>query len=96
MTQNDQNPSFRREAYQSFDSLNAVEDWLEPMEYENFWRETAKHALVLPSKVSIDARIAKGSISEETMLVVLKGRAVDQICERYNLTWVDLTPWRYG
>lgn len=96
MTDQNQTPSFQREAYQSFDSLNDVEDWLEPLDYATFWREIAKHAVTLPTKASCDARIARGEVTQDVVLNVLKDMAERELCERYNLTWVDRMPWLYG
>lgn len=78
---------------QTFNDMEDVEEWLEPLDYETFWREAAPFDLALEPKKSCDAQIASGSIDQGTVLYVLKGLARLELVERYALRPRDTMPW---
>ena len=68
-----------------FEDQEAVEEWLETLDYEAFWIETANLPLSLQSRESCDEQIAKGIVDKPTVLCVLKGMARLQIVRLYGL-----------
>lgn len=76
----------------TFEDCEDVREWLEPLDYETFWREVAPCALALPPRSSCDAQIASGSIDAGTVLSVLKGMARLEIVERLRLPARDRMP----
>ncbi|MFG1342230.1 hypothetical protein [Xanthobacter autotrophicus] len=77
-----------------FKDREDVEEWLEPLDYEAFWEETAPFVLALEPRASCDAQIASGSIDRMTVLAVLKGMARLELVERFQLPIRDDRPWR--
>ena len=78
---------------QMFNDTEDLEEWLEPLDYEAFWKETALFALELEPKESCDEQIASGSIDEATVLFVLKGIARLELVQRFGLKPRDDMPW---
>jgi hypothetical protein len=76
-----------------FKDRQDVEEWLEPLSYEEFWQETAPFALALQSKESCDRQIARGIVDEAVVLDALKGMARLEIIEMFNLPVRDTMPW---
>ena len=72
-----------------FEDQQDVSEWLEPLSYEEFWREISAFDLEIQSKENCDEQIAGGSIDEATVLRVLKGMARIQIVELQNLPHRD-------
>lgn len=77
----------------SFDDMEDVQEWLVPLDYENFWKEIEPFALELQPRESCDVQIANGSIDEATVLYVLKGMARLELVQRYGLRPRDVMPW---
>ena len=76
-----------------FEDRDDVKEWLEPLDYEAFWRETAIYDLALQPRESCDRQIGSGSVDEATVLSVLKGMARLELIQRYRLKPRDRMPW---
>jgi hypothetical protein len=76
-----------------FNDREDVEEWLEPLDYECFWKETAIFALEIEPRESCDEQIASGSIDKATVLSVLKGFARLELIQRFGLKPRDVMPW---
>lgn len=55
-----------------FNFIEDLEDWLEPMDYETFWREIKPFCLILKPRAECDADIANGAVDEDVAVGVLK------------------------
>ena len=62
-----------------------VEEWLEPLKYEEFWPETDIFNLDLPSREHCDECILQENVPKETILSVVKGMARLQIVNEQKL-----------
>lgn len=70
---------------QMFETRDDVEEWLAPMNYEQFWLEIKPWCLVLPyTRAQCDADIAAGEDRAEIM-DFLKGLAEYALARRHNL-----------
>jgi hypothetical protein len=76
-----------------FADRDDVEEWLEPMGYEEFWNEVEHFQLYLQSKESCDAQIARGLVEESVVLQALKAMARLELIERFQLPVRDTMPW---
>lgn len=68
-----------------FEDAKDVEEWLEPLGYEAFWREIAEYPVSIQSRESCDAQIAAGTVDEALVLQVLKGMVRSQIVLEQDL-----------
>lgn len=68
----------------NFEDMEAVEEWLDPLDYEEFWREMAQFDAELPSRTYCEDSIA-GGVERATVLFVLKGLARLHIVEEQGL-----------
>ena len=68
-----------------FEFRNDVEDWLDPLTYEQFWAEGAPYDVAIPQKATCDREIAAGTIDEAATLRAMKALAAYDLAERYNL-----------
>jgi len=73
-----------------FEDREDVEEWLAPLDYEEFWSEVAFFAasgldLPLPSRASCDRQIASGAVDRATVLAALKGMARLELVRRLRL-----------
>jgi hypothetical protein len=78
---------------EKFRYIDDVDDWLEPMNYEEFWRVIKTHYLVLQPRESCDQQIADGEVDRETVLEVMKYLARIELTKRHGLHWKPATPW---
>jgi hypothetical protein len=76
-----------------FDDMEDLEEWLAPLDWESFWKDTAGFELVLQPRESCERQIATGGIDEKTVLYVLKGMARLELIERFHLKPRDVMPW---
>jgi len=76
-----------------FADMEEVEEWLAPLDYEEFWKETARFELDLEPRKSCDAQIGSRSVDEQTVLSVLKGMARLELIERFGLRPRAAMPW---
>ena len=79
-----------------FEDRTDVEEWLEPLGYEEFWREVSTFDLDIPDREDCDADIATGGVPEATVLFVLKGMvrlqvvAQQKLPARITVSWMSL------
>lgn len=76
-----------------FTDIEAVEDWLEPMDYPGFWYAVEPYELTLQDRDHCDNQINEGGVSSDTVLFVLKGLARMELLEKFQLKHRRLTPW---
>lgn len=81
---------------QTFDCLNDIEDWLEPLSYEAFWEAIKPHCVPLQPKSEFDKLIDDGVFTPDQVMLMVKRTVVLEISERYNLSWKDRSPYLYG
>jgi hypothetical protein len=78
---------------QSFEDREDVEEWLQPLGWDAFWRAVAPFGIELPERADCDADIAAGSVDEASALAVLKGMVRLELVQRYGLRPRDVMPW---
>lgn len=76
-----------------FKTINDIEDWLEPMDYQGFWTAIAPYGLLLPPKHHCDQQIRDGEAEEALVLDGVKYLARLELTKRLNLEWKQSTPW---
>lgn len=77
-----------------FEDRQDVEEWLEPLDYEEFWREVSTFPLtMLESRESCDEQIAQGKVDEETVLYCLKGIVRLEVVLQQELKPRMTVPW---
>lgn len=62
-----------------------VEEWLEPLKYEEFWQEIDIFNLDLPTRDHCDECISHENVAKELILSVVKGMARLQIVNEQKL-----------
>ncbi len=68
-----------------FKTREDVEEWLAPMNYEQFWREIKPWCLVMKyTRAECDASIAAGADIEDVKAYI-KGMAEHALAKRHNL-----------
>lgn len=77
----------------TFDDIEAVESWLEPMDYPGFWFAVEPLELTLQDRTHCDHQIAQGRVPAETILFGLKALARKELIQRLKLKHRKLTPW---
>ncbi len=72
-------------------TIEAVQEWLEPMDYLELWYAIAPYDLPLcgQSRTHCDVSIREGRVSEDTILYCLKEMARMDLTERYDLPHRD-------
>ena len=75
-----------------FRHTNDVEDWLEQMDYETFWREIRPYCLIMLPREKCDADMANGHVDEETVLYVMKNFARIELAAIFKLEWRNDVP----
>lgn len=78
---------------QEFEDREDVEEWLEPLGYDAFWKEIERFGVELPEREDCDADIAAGAADEATVLSVLKGMVRLELVRRHGLRPRDVMPW---
>lgn len=68
-----------------FKDIDDVDEWLEPMTYDQFWDEVGPYNLDIPLKSGCDAQIASGEVDEETITIGLKSFARIELIDIFNL-----------
>lgn len=76
-----------------FEDQTDVDDWLDPLSYEEFWQEVSTFDLDIPGREDCDADIAAGIVAEAMALRVLKGFARLQVIEQQSLPVRISVPW---
>lgn len=77
---------------QKFRWIDDVENWLRPMNYEQFWCEIRPHCLSMHTRSECDNDIAHGAAAAD-VLVVMKAVAAKLIARRHKLKRKPATPW---
>lgn len=67
-----------------FKHIEDVEEWIDPMNYEQFWREIKPYCLVLPTREMCERDIAAGAKFEDVAIGV-KTLAVFLLIQRHKL-----------
>ena len=71
----------------NFKHIDDIEDWLEPMDYETFWKEIKPFCLALFPREKCDTDIANGATDEETALYIMKNFARMELTSILKLEW---------
>lgn len=69
---------------QEFKTIEDIEEWLEPMNYEEFWIAIKPHCLVIPPRAMCDADIAAGAAFDDVK-IGLKIMACHLLTKRHKL-----------
>ncbi len=76
-----------------FRDIQAVEEWLEPMDYPGFWYAVEPYSLNLQDREDCDQQLREGGVPVDTMLEVLKGFARIELTQKFGLKHRDPAPW---
>ncbi|MCP4195978.1 MAG: hypothetical protein GY762_02415 [Proteobacteria bacterium] len=76
-----------------FKTIDEVDDWLEPMNYREFWCAIKPYCLVLPPADGCDDQITSGEVELVTILDGLKYLARIELTKRHGLHTKLATPW---
>lgn len=76
-----------------FETIEDVDEWLEPMDYQGFWFCIVPYGLVLQPRGHCDRQIENGEVGEDLVLDVLKTYARVELMRKYNLQRRVRTPW---
>ncbi len=77
----------------TFKDIEAVEEWLEPMDYPGFWYAVEPYELDIQDRTHCDDQITHGGVSKDTVLEVMKAYARIELIKRHELKNRRLTPW---
>ena len=69
---------------QQFEDQTELEEWLDDLDYEGFWKATDPHGLDAEYKANCDASIAEG-VDKEMILGCIKARKRLEIISDQNL-----------
>lgn len=75
-----------------FETIEDVEDWLTPMNYEEFWRAIRPHCLIIHTREDCDAQITAGVATLEDVLFGMKAFAQHQLVKRHKLQRKPIGP----
>ena len=70
-----------------FKDIDEIVEWLEPMDYETFWKEISPFGLIMFPREKCDADIASEATDEETVLYVMKNFARMELASILKLEW---------
>lgn len=70
-----------------FNYVQDFEEWLEPMEFDEFWSAVLPYGIMMDHKVEAEEDVAAGITDKATALVVLKMLARREMKAKYNLEW---------
>ncbi len=76
----------------TFKDRQAVEEWLEPMDYHGFWYAIEPYGLDIQERSDCDQQLKDG-VRLDTMLNVLKGFARMELVQKFGLKHRDPAPW---
>lgn len=77
----------------TFKDIEAVIEWLEPMDYAGFWYAIEPYNLNLQDKADCDRQLREGLVTVEVMLPAMKGFARIELTQRFDLPHRDPAPW---
>ena len=75
-----------------FKTINDVENWLDPMDYDGFWHALAHLGLDISEKSHCDEQIKSGA-NKDTVLNVMKAFTRIEFTQSLKLKRKPLTPW---
>lgn len=70
-----------------FEWMQDVEEWLEPLGYDEFWREIKRYSIYPADKEQCDMMIVFGEVTEEELLGLLKCIARVELCRILGLKY---------
>jgi len=76
-----------------FKYIQDIDDWLDPMNFREFWYAVEPFDLVLQERDHCEKQIASGDVDEETVLSVLKYMVRRELAEKQGLKRRPVTPW---
>jgi len=76
-----------------FKHIQDIDEWLEPLKYEEFWYAVEPFDLVLQDRDHCDEQIAECGVEVDTVLNVLKFMARRELTEQLGLERRPVTPW---
>ena len=75
-----------------FEHVQDLEEWLEPMGYDEFWVKLTPFGVDGDMRADCDASIANGSPSD-TVLTAMKGLTRIELTKELGLKRRPITPW---
>ncbi|MGJ8629108.1 MAG: hypothetical protein ACSHXB_19275 [Sulfitobacter sp.] len=75
-----------------FKHVQDLEEWMEPMGYEEFWVKLAPFGVDAEIRANCDLGIARGG-SPETMLATIKSLTRIELTKELGLKRRPITPW---
>lgn len=77
----------------NFKHIQDIDEWLEPLKYEEFWYAVEPFDLVLQDRDHCDEQIAECDVNKDTVLSVLKFMARRELTDQLGLKRRPVTPW---
>ncbi len=77
---------------QKFKDIQALEEWLEPMDYEGFWFALEPYGVDCQTRTHCDSQLAEG-VPKDTVLSVMKGLVRIELTEKLSLKHRQSAPW---
>ncbi len=75
-----------------FRHVQDLEEWLEPMGYDEFWVKLAPFGVDAEIRADCDASIANGTLPD-TVLTAMKGLTRIELTKELGLKRRPITPW---
>lgn len=75
-----------------FQDIQDVKEWLEPLDYIEFWEAVEPYDLTLQDRDHCDDLIASGEVETTLILEVLKGLAEMELSKSFGLKWRTYHP----
>ncbi len=75
-----------------FEHVQDVEEWLEPMSYDEFWVKLSPYGVDAGMRADCDTSIANGG-SPDTVLSVMKSLTRIDLTKKLDLKRRPITPW---
>ncbi len=76
-----------------FDDMEDVEEWLEPLDWDAYWREVSTFDLAIQSRESCEELVANGTLDRSELLGVLKAFVRLEVIALQDLKPRDVMPW---
>ncbi len=76
-----------------FKYVQDIDDWLDLMNFDEFWYAVEPFDLVLQEREHCEEQIASGDSDEQTVLSVLKYMVRRELAEKHGLKRRPITPW---
>jgi len=75
-----------------FEHVQDVEEWLEPMSYDEFWVKLSPYGVDAEIRTDCEVSIANGA-SQDTVLSVMKSLTRIDLTKKLDLKRRPITPW---